>query len=61
MLQTFVQKVWPLLMANTVFWDESGRLVQNNDTLQALRQVASLHRLELGGEMVGIVAALDGL
>jgi hypothetical protein len=54
-------EVWPRLMANTVYWDEPERLAHNDATLQVLLQVASLHRLEIGVEMTGIVAALADL
>ena len=43
-------------MFNAVYWAEPERLAHNNEALQ----VAGLHRLELGTEIVGIVAALDG-
>ena len=53
------EQVWPRLMANTVYWDEPARLAHNNEALQALLQVSDLHRLELGTEVKGLVAALD--
>jgi hypothetical protein len=54
-------QLWPRLMANSVYWDESVRLAHNNEALEALLQVAGLHRLELGTDVSGMVRVVDEL
>ena len=52
-------ELWPLLLANTVYWAEPERVAHNYETLQALLQVSDLHRLELGTEVEGLVVAIN--
>jgi hypothetical protein len=54
-------ELWPLLLANTVYWDQPARSAHNHDTLQALVQVAGRHRLRIGTDVSGIITALDAL
>jgi hypothetical protein len=54
-------EVWPLLLANTVYWDVAPRLVHHQATLQALLDAASLHHLVLGSGGEDLIAALDQL
>jgi hypothetical protein len=54
-------EVLPVLVANTVFWDEAARLAHNTTTLNALLQTANLYRLKIGAEVGDIVGKIDKL
>ena len=47
-------EIWPLLLANTVYWDESPRLAHNQAALEALVQQAGLYHLALGTDVTEI-------
>ena len=48
-------EVWPRLIANTVYWDETPRLIHHQTTLEALVSRADLYRLALGSQVAGII------
>jgi len=50
-----------ILSANTVFWDDASKLEHNTATLHYLLRTAGLHRLRLGSDPDGILAAIDDL
>ena len=50
-----------IVSANTVYWHTHDDLARNSDTLHHLLQTASLHRLRIGGDPDGIVAAFNQL
>jgi hypothetical protein len=49
------------LSANTVYWDEAGRLAHNTAVLHHLLRAAHLHRLHIGADADGIVATMRRL
>jgi hypothetical protein len=49
------------LSANTVYWDEAARLAHNTAVLHHLLRTAHLHRLHIGTDADGIVAAMKQL
>jgi len=51
----------PLLVENTVFWDEPQHLESNSVTLQNFIRVAKLYRLRLGSDSTGIIATINKL
>ncbi len=50
-----------IISANTVYWHTSEYLAHNSATLQHVLRTASLHRLRIGGDPDGIVAAFNQL
>lgn len=54
-------ETWPIVAANSVYWDIPGRLDHNTATLQSLLESASLYRLKIGLDPAGIVSALNRL
>ena len=50
-----------IVSANTVYWHTSEYLAHNSATLQHVLRTASLHRLRIGGDPDGIVAAFNQL
>lgn len=47
--------------AHTVYWDEAPRLLGNSRILNQLLGAAGCHRLTLGSELGGLLAALEAL
>ena len=47
------------LAANTVFWDETSKLVKNSAILQALIRVARVYRLVIGRDVSHMISTLD--
>ena len=50
-----------IVSTNTVYWHTPEYLAHNSATLQHVLRTASLHRLRIGGDPDGIVAAFDRL
>jgi hypothetical protein len=54
-------RVWPLLAANTIYWDEDARLTRNSTILQSFIEQAGLYHLALGTDPDSIIVAFDAL
>lgn len=54
-------KAWPLLAANTIYWDEDTHLTKNSTILQSLVEQAQLYHLALGTNPDGIIRAIASL
>ncbi|HEY4690442.1 MAG TPA: hypothetical protein VIK33_14090 [Anaerolineae bacterium] len=58
---THMPEVLPIVAANTAYWNDAARLEHNTITLHHLLRIASLHRLYLGSDPDGIIAAVNQL